>query len=35
MHICWGAQAALYRYYGIPKYALAEKMFGVFAYCRF
>ena len=28
--ICWGAQAALYRYYGIPKYALAEKMFGVF-----
>ena len=28
--ICWGAQAALYHYYGIPKYALAEKMFGVF-----
>ena len=30
LFICWGAQAALHRYYGIPKYALAEKMFGVF-----
>lgn len=30
-HICWGAQAALYYHYGIPKYNLAEKMFGVFA----
>lgn len=29
-HICWGAQAALYYHYGIPKYALPEKMFGVF-----
>jgi homoserine O-succinyltransferase len=29
-HICWGAQAALYYHYGIPKYDLAEKMFGVF-----
>ncbi|MBO7170875.1 MAG: homoserine O-succinyltransferase [Clostridia bacterium] len=29
-HICWGAQAALYYHYGIPKYPLAEKMFGVF-----
>ena len=28
--ICWGAQAALYRYYGVPKHALPEKMFGVF-----
>ena len=28
--ICWGAQAALYRYYGIQKYPLAEKMFGIF-----
>ena len=27
---CWGAQAALYRYFGVPKHALAEKMFGVF-----
>lgn len=30
MFICWGAQAALYHYYGIPKYPLQEKMFGVF-----
>lgn len=29
-HICWGAQAALYYHYGIPKYKLPEKMFGIF-----
>ena len=29
-HICWGAQAALYYHYGIPKYELPQKMFGVF-----
>ena len=29
-HICWGAQAALYYHYGVPKYPLAEKKFGVF-----
>ncbi|MBR6005270.1 MAG: homoserine O-succinyltransferase [Clostridia bacterium] len=29
-HICWGAQAALYYHYGIPKYDLDEKMFGIF-----
>lgn len=29
-HICWGAQAALYHQYGIPKYDLPRKMFGVF-----
>ncbi|MGN1001751.1 MAG: homoserine O-succinyltransferase [Oscillospiraceae bacterium] len=29
-HICWGAQAALYHHYGIPKYTLPEKLFGVF-----
>ena len=29
-HICWGAQAALYYHYGIPKEPLAEKLFGVF-----
>ena len=29
-HICWGAQAALYYHYGVPKVPLAEKMFGVF-----
>lgn len=30
LHVCWGAQAALYYHYGIPKYNLAHKMFGVF-----
>ncbi len=29
-HICWGAQAALYYHYGVPKRSLSEKMFGVF-----
>lgn len=29
-YICWGAQAGLYYHYGIPKYPLKEKMFGVF-----
>jgi homoserine O-succinyltransferase len=29
-HICWGAQAALYYHYGIKKYPLPEKLFGVF-----
>ncbi len=29
-HICWGAQAGLYHHYGIPKYDLPRKMFGVF-----
>lgn len=30
LFICWSAQAALYHYYGIPKYPLENKMFGVF-----
>lgn len=30
LHICWGAQAALYHHYGIPKHILDEKMSGVF-----
>lgn len=30
LHICWGAQAGLFYHYGIPKYALPEKLFGVF-----
>jgi len=30
LNICWGAQAALYRRYGIPKHPLPQKMFGVF-----
>ncbi|NLK22393.1 MAG: homoserine O-succinyltransferase [Epulopiscium sp.] len=29
-HICWGAQAGLYYHYGIPKYPLPQKMFGIF-----
>lgn len=29
-HICWGAQAGLYHRYGIPKYDLPHKMFGVY-----
>lgn len=29
-HICWAAQAGLYHHYGINKYDLPEKMFGVF-----
>jgi homoserine O-succinyltransferase len=29
-HICWGAQAGLYYHYGIPKYELQHKKFGVF-----
>ena len=30
LYICWAAQAGLYHYYGIPKYKLDKKMFGVF-----
>ncbi len=30
IHICWGAQAGLYYHYGVPKYPLDEKLFGVF-----
>jgi homoserine O-succinyltransferase len=30
LHICWGAQAGLYRRYGIPKYPLEKKLFGIF-----
>jgi len=30
LFICWAAQAGLYHYYGIPKYPMNEKMFGVF-----
>jgi homoserine O-succinyltransferase len=30
LHICWGAQAALYYHYGIPKYPLGPKLSGVF-----
>lgn len=30
LHICWGAQAAIYHHYGLRKHALTEKCFGVF-----
>mgnify|MGYP003302475298 CR=1 FL=1 len=30
LYICWAAQAGLYHYYGIPKYPLDEKLFGVY-----
>lgn len=30
MYICWAAQAGLYYHYGIPKYQLDKKMFGIF-----
>lgn len=29
-HICWGAQAGLYYHYGIPKYQVPEKIFGIY-----
>lgn len=29
-YICWAAQAGLYHHYGIPKYPLDKKMFGIF-----
>lgn len=30
LHICWGAQAGLYRHYGIPKYPLPKKLSGIY-----
>lgn len=30
LHICWGAQAGLYHHYGIQKYPMNEKLFGIF-----
>ena len=30
MYICWAAQAGLYYHYGVPKYQLSKKMFGIF-----
>ncbi|HJC94703.1 MAG TPA: homoserine O-succinyltransferase [Candidatus Phocaeicola excrementigallinarum] len=30
LYICWAAQAGLYHHYGIPKYPLGKKMFGIF-----
>ncbi|MDD7402871.1 MAG: homoserine O-succinyltransferase [Butyribacter sp.] len=31
-HICWGAQAGLYYHYGIHKYQLEKKVFGVYEF---
>ena len=30
LYICWAAQAGLYYHYGVPKYPLPMKMFGIF-----
>lgn len=30
LYICWAAQAGLYHFHGVPKYALDKKMFGIF-----
>ena len=30
LHLCWGAMAGLYHHYGIPKYDLPQKCFGIF-----
>jgi homoserine O-succinyltransferase len=30
LFICWAAQAGLYHYYGVPKYPLKDKLFGIF-----
>jgi len=32
LFICWAAQAGLYYHYGVPKYELPEKMFGIFTH---
>ena len=32
LHLCWGAQAALYYHYGINKVPLEKKLFGVFSH---
>ncbi|MDF2959785.1 MAG: homoserine O-succinyltransferase [Paenibacillus sp.] len=32
LHICWAAQAGLYYHFGVPKYGLEQKMFGVFTH---
>ncbi|MCL1999291.1 MAG: homoserine O-succinyltransferase [Turicibacter sp.] len=34
LHICWAAQAGLYYHYGIPKYGLDTKIFGVFSHTK-
>lgn len=34
LYLCWAAQAALYYFYGIPKYDLPQKMSGIFCHRR-
>lgn len=34
MYICWAAQAGLYHFYGVPKYPLDHKMFGIFKHVK-
>ena len=34
LHICWGAQAALYHHYGIDKHPLPQKVFGIFEHTK-
>ena len=31
-HICWGAQAALFHFHGVPKYTLPVKRFGIYTH---
>jgi homoserine O-succinyltransferase len=31
-HICWGAQAALHHFHGVPKHVLPSKRFGIYAH---
>ncbi len=33
-HICWGAQAGLYYHYGIQKYPMENKLFGIFEHVK-
>lgn len=33
-HICWGAQAGLYYHYGIKKYPLEKKLFGIYPHIK-
>ena len=30
LHICWGAQAGMYHYYGLDKVQLPKKLFGIY-----
>lgn len=34
-YICWAAQAGLYHFYGVPKYLLPEKIFGVYEHVAY